>query len=174
MYGSLTILDLIVIAVTLFSSFFASVRGITREILEVFTWIASIYLTWKLYPIVLPFTLHYVHNVKLSLLLSISAILVSAMTIISFVSVKLSNYILDSKVGTFDRIFGFGFGFLRGALICSIGWLFLTWLVQDRLPYWAQNAFFRHSLQTTSELIKDKFPASASNITELLRMNGKK
>ena len=68
---------------------------------------------------------------------AIGGIFVVTLIIVSIITVKVSDLILDSRIGALDRTLGFLFGAARGFLICVIGWVFLNWLLQGKNPEWA-------------------------------------
>ena len=61
--------------------------------------------------------------------------------IVSIVTIKISDMILDSRIGALDRTLGFLFGLARGLVIVVVAFLFFDWLVPDRSqPEWVKNA----------------------------------
>ena len=52
--------------------------------------------------------------------------------VVSIITVKISDLILDSRIGALDRTLGFVFGAARGLLICVIAWVFFAWLAQGK------------------------------------------
>ena len=77
------------------------------------------------------------------------------------ITVKLSDFILDSRIGALDRTLGFMFGAARGFLICVIGWVFFAWLVQGQMPEWAETARTRALLQSTGDSLIAMMPEDA-------------
>ena len=58
----------------------------------------------------------------------------------SIVTVRISDMILDSRIGALDRTLGFLFGLGRGLLIVVVAFLFFTWLVPDKQrPDWVHR-----------------------------------
>ena len=57
--------------------------------------------------------------------------------IVSIITVRISDMVLDSRVGALDRTLGFLFGLGRGLIIVVVAFLFFAWLVPDRSqPEW--------------------------------------
>ncbi len=69
---------------------------------------------------------------QLALAASIGAVFLGTLIVVSFVTVKLSDLILDSKIGALDRTLGFLFGAARGLLIAVIAFVFFDRLVGDK------------------------------------------
>ena len=73
--------------------------------------------------------------------LAAASVFVVTLIIVSLITVKLSDAILDSKVGALDRSLGFLFGAVRGLLLCVIAFVFFNWLVPVQTqPEWVKNA----------------------------------
>lgn len=162
----IAILDLVVVGVVVISALLAAVRGATREVLAIVAWVAAAVSAWYLHPVALPFAKDYIANDTVALVAAIGAIFLVTLIIVSLITVKISDAILDSRIGALDRTLGFVFGAFRGFLICAVGWIFLTWLVDGRMPDWTEEARTRTMLQGTSESLIGMFPADAE---ELLR-----
>ena len=62
--------------------------------------------------------------------------------IVSIISVKISDYVVDSAAGSFDRTLGFIFGVVWGFVFFSIAYLFYGWLMPfDKQEPWVRNAY---------------------------------
>ena len=71
---------------------------------------------------------------------------------VSLITIKLSDAILDSKIGALDRSLGFLFGAVRGLLLCVIAFVFFNWLVPAQTqPGWVKTARMRSLLQATGD-----------------------
>ena len=154
----ISILDLVVIGVVIISALLAAVRGFTREVLAIVAWVTAAAAAWLLHPLVLPRIKDYVANPNIALVLAIGGIFVITLLIVSILTVKLSDFILDSRIGALDRTLGFLFGAARGVLICVIGWVFLSWLVQGKMPDWAVNARSKPVLESTGNALIAMLP----------------
>ena len=61
--------------------------------------------------------------------------------VVSIITVKISDKILDSRIGALDRTLGFLFGLARGLLIVVVAFVFFDWLVPAKSqPTWITNA----------------------------------
>jgi membrane protein required for colicin V production len=79
--------------------------------------------------------------------------------IVSVVTVRISDMILDSRVGALDRTLGFLFGLGRGLVIVVVAFLFFAWLVPDRSqPEWVRDAKSRVVLQSTGQWLISMLP----------------
>lgn len=153
-----SILDLAVIGVILISALLAAVRGFTREVLAIVAWVTAAAAAWVLHPLVLPRIKEHVANPNIALAIAIGGVFVVVLLIVSIITVKLSDFILDSRIGALDRTLGFLFGGARGFLICVIGWAGLAWLVQGKMPDWASTARTRPALESSSSTLLAMLP----------------
>jgi membrane protein required for colicin V production len=149
-----TALDLVVLGVILISALLAAVRGFTREVLAIASWVAAAAAAYALHPSVLPYAREYIPNAQLALAASIAVVFLGTLVIVSFITVKLSDLILDSKIGALDRTLGFVFGAGRGLLIAVIAFVFFDKLVGEKQqPDWVKTAKLRPVLKETGDQI---------------------
>ncbi len=137
----ITLLDLIVIGVMLISALLAMVRGFTREVLSIAAWVAAAAAALFLHPYVLPYLTPYIKNGTVAQLAAGGAVFIVVLILVSFITIRISDMILDSRIGSIDRTLGFVFGAARGLLLAIVAFLFFAWLVPDRSqPVWVQEA----------------------------------
>jgi membrane protein required for colicin V production len=164
-----SILDLVVLGVVVVSALLAAVRGFTREVLAIVAWVAAAAAAWFLHPAALPLAKQYINNNTVALVAAIGAIFVVTLIVVSIITVKLSDLILDSRIGALDRTLGFFFGAARGFLICVIGWAFMGWLLQGREPEWATNARTRPALEDTGNSLIAMLPDNPEGLLQQFR-----
>ncbi len=145
-------LDLGLIAVVLISAFLAMLRGFTREVLAIASWGAAAVAAIYLHPMVLPYVKPYIAKDVIALAVAAAAVFFVTLIVVWLITIKLSDAILDSKVGALDRSLGFLFGAVRGLLLCVIAFLFFNWLVPAQTqPLWVKTARMRPLLQATGD-----------------------
>ncbi|MCL2384270.1 MAG: CvpA family protein [Alphaproteobacteria bacterium] len=148
-------LDLGLIAVILVSAFLAMLRGFSREILAITSWVAAAVAAFYLHPLVVPYVKTYIKadlNENVARGIAAAAVFLVALIIVSLLTVRLSDAILDSRIGALDRSLGFLFGAGRGFLLCVIAFIFFNWLVPPQTqPEWVKNARTRPLLQATGD-----------------------
>jgi membrane protein required for colicin V production len=153
-----SILDLVVLAVVLISALLAAVRGFTREVLAIVAWVTAAAAAWFIHPLLLPHLKPYIPSDSVRLAAAIGGVFIITLIIVSIITVKISDLILDSRIGALDRTMGFAFGAARGLLLCVIGWVFLAWLVQGKMPDWASAAKTRPMLENTGSALIAMLP----------------
>jgi membrane protein required for colicin V production len=137
----ITIFDGIVIGVVLFSAVLAMVRGFSREVLSIVSWGGSAVAAYYLYPKLVPYAKHYTDDDRIAIVGSAAVVFLVALIIISFITMKIADFIIDSRIGALDRTLGFLFGAARGVLLLVVAVAFWNWLVDEpHRPDWVNNA----------------------------------
>jgi len=134
-----TVLDVIVVVVVLISAMLAMVRGFVREVLSVASWVAAAGAAYLLYPHVLPLIQPYFDSKTIATIVAAAAIFFIALIIASYITMKISDFVIDSRIGAVDRVLGFAFGALRGILLTIVALWFFNFLVKEPQP-WIANA----------------------------------
>jgi membrane protein required for colicin V production len=150
-------LDIILIAIMLISGFLAMVRGFTREVLSVFSWavaaVAALYLTPKYWEVLQP----YIDKPSIAQMVFAAGVFVVSLIVVSLITFRISDKVLDSRVGALDRTLGFVFGLARGFLLVAIVFILFTALARDQ-PEWVRNARSYPILQQTQVAIESLLP----------------
>jgi membrane protein required for colicin V production len=158
------ILDLVVLGVVLISALLAAVRGVTREVLAIVAWVAAAAAAWFLHPAALPTAQKYIHNPTVALVAAIGGIFIITLIIVSIITVKISDMVLDSRVGALDRTLGFLFGLGRGLIIVVVAFLFFAWLVPGpKQPEGVRNAKSLEVLNKTGDWLQALLPQDMDN-----------
>jgi membrane protein required for colicin V production len=148
----ITLLDIVLIAVMLISGLLAMVRGFMREILSIIAWILAAGATLYAYSKLLPLAKQYFNNDIVAAVAVIGGVFLLTLLIVSIVTVRISDMVLDSRVGALDRSVGFLFGLARGLVIVVVAFMFFSWLVPDRgQPEWVRSAKSRVVLTGTGQ-----------------------
>lgn len=155
---SITLLDGIVIAVMLVSALLAMVRGFVREVLSIASWIAAAVAAFALQSRVLPYTKQYITDDLVSKGVTIAGIFLITLMIVSYITMKVSDFVIDSRVGALDRLLGFFFGAARGLLLMVVAMLFFNALVPHDVPPWIENARSRALLNDLGARIMAALP----------------
>ena len=102
-------LDVILIIIMLVSGFLAMVRGFTREVLSIFSWavaaVAALYLTPKYWQTVES----YFPSPAFAQIGFAAGVFIITLIVVSLITFRISDRVLDSRVGALDRTMGFIF-----------------------------------------------------------------
>jgi membrane protein required for colicin V production len=160
----ITLLDVILLVVMLISALLAMVRGFMREVLSIASWGAAALLTLYTYPKLKPIVLQYFSNDIVASAVTVGAVFLGTLLVVSIITIKISDMILDSRVGALDRTLGFLFGLARGLVIVVVAFLFFNWLVPDRSqPEWVKNAKSLVVLKRTGDTLMSMLPEDPEN-----------
>ncbi len=167
-----TILDMIVIGVVLISALLAALRGFTREVLAIGSWAAAAVAAYVFHPQAIPLVQQYVSpNKALHVPVAAGGIFLVTLLVAYFITSKLSDMILDSRIGALDRTLGFAFGAARGLLLAVVGFLFFSWLAQDERnhPVWVRDAKLKPMLVSAGATLKGMLPDDPEKALRQLR-----
>jgi membrane protein required for colicin V production len=154
-----TLLDILLLVVMLISGLLAMIRGFMREILSIGAWIVAALVTLYGYARALPIAQGYFNSNMVAAAVTIGSIFLLTLLIVSVITVRISDMILDSRVGALDRTLGFLFGLGRGLIIVVVAFLFFAWLVPDRSqPEWVRGAKSKVVLQSTGQWLISMLP----------------
>ncbi len=177
----LTLLDFILLGIMLVSGLLALMRGFTREVLSLIAWGAAAvaaYVAIKQPGLVewAKTTIPYLEKEILAQIAVGAAAFLVVLIIVSVISVKISDYVVDSAAGSFDRTLGFIFGVLRGFVFVAIAYLFYGWLLPyDKQEPWVRNAYSLPMIKSAGEGLLSFMPpdiADTLNNTALLKNQG--
>jgi membrane protein required for colicin V production len=166
------ILDFILFGIMLVSGLLALARGFTREVLSLVAWgLAALaaYFAIKqkaIMDVALP---HFEKPVIAQIAVAATAFIL-VLIIASIISVKISDRVVDSSVGAFDRTLGFFYGLARGLILVGIAYLFYGWLLPpEKQEDWVRNAVTLPVVRTVSNTMLAYMPP---DIAETLSNSG--
>jgi membrane protein required for colicin V production len=167
-------LDILLIAVMLISGLLAMVRGFIREVLSIAAWGCAAIATLFAYSRLLPYAKQYFNNDYVAAGVTIGGVFLLTLIVISALTVRLSDKVLDSRIGALDRTLGFVFGLARGFLIVVVAFIFFNWLVPVKTqPEMVRDARSRVVLKSAGDWLMSLLPEDPEN-TILKRLRKKK
>lgn len=146
MIGPLTYLDAALLAVCFISGLLAMYRGFAREILSIVSWLAAaaagvwIFFTKKSLSADVAAQTGLPEQIALAVVALVIALIV--LIVVHLITARISDAILDSRVGMIDRILGFVFGVVRGFILIVIPYMFYESFVTDEKTHfpWVREA----------------------------------
>jgi membrane protein required for colicin V production len=164
MLGPLTYLDVAVLAIASFSGLLALYRGLTREILSIVSWGvaagAGLYF-WLNHEAVAREMAQQIHAPVLFAQIGISfAIFLIVLVVVHLVTLRISDTILDSRIGMIDRILGCAFGVVRGFAIVLILYMFYAYFFPaEKQHEWVRKAMARNLLENAGASVQPALQA---------------
>ena len=166
-----TMLDGILVLVMLVSAVLAMIRGFTREVFSIGAWVAAAAVTYFFWEDVLPYTQRYIEDRNLALGVTIAGIFFITLLVVSLITMRISDFVLDSRAGPLDRTLGFMFGAARGLILVVIAVLFLNFFIApERQPEWIATAQTKPWLDSMGSDLMNRLPDDPeAEIMERLR-----
>jgi membrane protein required for colicin V production len=155
--GPFTNLDLAVIAIVVLSGLVAMYRGLTREVLSILSWAAAagaVFYFIRYHKDIAeevakqfanPVQTSYVYVAQVAIG---GLIFLVVLIIVHLVTARISDSVLDSRVGAIDRILGLAFGMVRGFVLIAVSFVCKDNPARSsaqgcrpgELPGWVENA----------------------------------
>jgi membrane protein required for colicin V production len=164
MIGPLTYLDVAVLAIASLSGLLALYRGLTREVLSILSWGvaagAGLYF-WLNHETLAKEMAQQIHAPVLFAQIGISFIIfLIVLVVVHMITLRISDTILDSRIGMIDRILGGAFGVVRGFAIVLIIYMFYVNFVPHEKQYdFVRNATARNLLESTRKSVEAALPS---------------
>ena len=173
----LTAFDVGVGILVLISAILATAAGLTREVLSLATWAGAAAVAAYMYFNHPDLARGYIQE---QIVADVATVLVSfiiALIILHLITMRIADFVVDSKIGPLDRTLGFIFGVARGVLIAVVVVIFGEWLLnanqpggEERLPPWAQDSRSLPILRDMGEQLIAVLPEDLEKqVTDLLR-----
>ncbi|MFT4078976.1 CvpA family protein [Rhodomicrobium lacus] len=158
-------LDIILVAIMIFSGFLAMLRGLTREMLSIMSWALAAIVTLLAYS-------HFKEDVRgmidtpmLADATLIALAFITSLILFSLLTANISERVLDSRVGAVDRTLGFVYGLVRGLILVVIAFLIVSQIVdRPNLPRWVREARSLPLIESTGDTIKSLLPDNPESL----------
>ena len=170
----ITLLDGIVLVVIFVSAMLAMYRGLIREIFSIVSWVAAVGAAYVLYKPLLPTVKQYINNDYVALGVTVGVIFLVVLIVVSYITMKMSDFVLDSSFGALDRSAGFVFGAVRGLFLLVVAMVFFNWFVHDdQQPRWVAASKSKPVLTYLGNKLEAALPPDlAEKILEKIRKKG--
>ncbi len=160
------LLDIILIALMLISGFLAMVRGFSRELLSISSWVIAGLVAFTFHeqftPLAAEYTTSITSNELVPKIAAGAVIFLITLIVVSLVTMKIADFIVDSRVGALDRTLGFIFGAARGALLVMVLLMFYLNFFPENQPGWVANAKSKPMLESMGESLINALPDDPS------------
>jgi membrane protein required for colicin V production len=158
MSASPTIFDGAFLAVALISGMLAMYRGFSREILSIASWAIAAGATayFVIYQTGLAQTIQQQMGIPTETIAKIglgAVIFLVTLIFVHLITSRVSDLILDSRIGMIDRMLGLFFGLGRAFVLVLVPYMGLTAMVekQENHPDWVRNAWSMQFVRPASE-----------------------
>ena len=135
------------------------IRGFMREVLSITAWVLAAGATLYAYGKLLPAATAYFNSDLIAKGASSAGSSCVTLLVVSVITVRISDMVLDSRVGALDRTLGFLFGLGRGLIIVVVAFVFFDWLVPAKAqPAWVADAKSKVFLAKTADWLRSMSP----------------
>ena len=141
-------LDAGVVALALISGLLAMYRGFSREVLSIGSWIAAAAAAAYFIFFQKALAEHIstqmgIPSVQITQIGAGAIIFLVTLIIVHLITSRISDLVLDSRVGMIDRVLGFLFGIARAYLLVLIPYMGLSAAVEkkEQHPDWVRNSW---------------------------------
>ncbi len=146
MLGPITYLDAALIAVCFISGLLAMYRGFAREMLSIISWAvaaaAVLYFVMFHKPFAQEMAQQMGTQVAVAQIVVGAIIFLIVLIVVHLITARISDTILDSRIGMVDRVLGFLFGVARGFILIVIPYMFYEAFFPDTTQHypWVREA----------------------------------
>lgn len=169
----LTAFDVGVGVLVLISAILATARGFTREVLSLATWAGSAAIAAYAYFNHQDIARQYISEEIVADVVTVLGTFIVALIILHLITMRIADFVVDSKIGPLDRTLGFIFGVARGVLIAVVVVIFGQWLLGPQLPPWAAESRSLPVLEDFGDsLIAVLPPDLEKQVTDILQKRG--
>ncbi|MDR0695774.1 MAG: CvpA family protein [Holosporales bacterium] len=145
--------DTFIVATVVVSFIIGWVRGVTKEVLSVVSWVLGIYLSITLFPHVKDFARERINHGLMADFVTVCALFILFLTMLSALNYFCSNMIKNSILNTPDKALGGLFGIIRAIVILVIIDLGINQFVLTNPPEWLNQSRLRPILNNISNCI---------------------
>lgn len=154
-----TAVDIIIFAVMLLSGLLALLRGFTREVVTIVTWVGSAFVALHSLTILGPFVHDIVTKAWIADIIAFSIPFFVTLFLLSWAGNKVIVKISGKEPGPIDGTAGFFFGIGRGFIMVTIAYFVFDLLYDPKkLPDWIAEAQFEPVIADTTEFYYSLFP----------------
>lgn len=166
----LTAFDVGIGVLVLISAILATARGFTREILSLATWAGSAAIAAYAYFNHREIARGYIQEELVADVVTVAGTFIVALIVLHLITMRIADFVVDSRIGPLDRTLGFVFGVARGVLIAVVIVVFGLWLMPANLPDWAANSRSLPILENLgNDLIATLPPDLEKQVTDILQ-----
>ena len=162
---SITVIDVLVVAVVLVSSAYAAWRGLVSETFTIFEWVAAGYCALRFTPAFQPLVRGVIATPWLQYITVFICVFLLVFIPLSIMAHRFSESVKRSEVGAVDRSLGFVFGIGRGLVIVGVAYIAFASLVPMRdHPQTLTRAVTFPLILNTSEVLLSLVPGATAQL----------
>jgi len=153
-------LDIAIIFAIVISTLVGLIRGFTRELMSIITWVVAVYLAINFHEPVGQYLLKFINNEWASNLAAMALVFVAVLFLLSMVGFVVSKAVAATGIKGTDKVLGSVLGLIRGVLIIGcfvvIGSIFNV----QNTNWWKNSNLIAHFVpvaNTINNILPEKF-----------------
>ena len=155
----LTFADLIILGIITLSAVFGLMRGLTREVLSLGSWVGAAVAAWYGQPLLRPLVLEQVGDPTIADIVSALVIFLGVLIVLIVITHNIASRVRDSRaIGALDRSLGILFGIARGGLVIIAAWLVIDYLMPDNPPKTVRDSRSLPYVKIATEYVTSVIP----------------
>lgn len=156
---SLTLADVMVLALVALSALIALMRGFVREVLSLGAWGGAALLAAYGFDRARPYIGDYIDNRLAGDMATLAGIFIVSLLVLTLVSRAISRQVQESPFHFLDRVLGVAFGVARAMAVIAVAYLIMLWVWgPDGEPDWVRDAKTREPVVWTAKAIEAIIP----------------
>ena len=168
----LTAFDVGIGLLVFISAILATARGLTREVLSLGTWAGSALFAvwmWQAHP---EFARQYIADSTVSDVATVLVSFIVSLIVLHLITIRVADFVVDSKIGPLDRTLGFVFGAMRGVLIGVVFAIFIQFLGPSVPAEWTSESRSLPALSSLGDSLIEALPDNLeSQVNDILQRN---
>ncbi len=157
------IADIVIIVAVLVSAFLAYARGFVHETLSVAGWIGAGFITIYAFPQAQIYARDLIPIELAADLAAGVSVFVISLAILSLLTRAVSKRVQDSALNALDRSLGFLFGLARGAVLISLLYVGIEWMMPPAdQPAWLRSARTMPLIEAGANWLRGLIPEEAA------------
>ncbi|MDE2133657.1 MAG: CvpA family protein [Alphaproteobacteria bacterium] len=153
------VIDVVVVAVIVVSTVYATYRGFVSETLSIFAWVAAAFATLYFGPWLAGLMRDMIAPSWLGEVVGYGAVFLVVVIPLSFVSFRFSEGVKKSQINALDGALGGAFGVVRGLAIIGIVYLVFSAIVPiPDQPGWIAKARLLPLIQDSADVVASLVP----------------
>ena len=151
----MTLFDVVAGLVLLASGLIAFIRGATREVTTVLSFIAAIVIAVFGLRFTGPIARHAIHTAWIANTVAVLALFVAAYIVLRVIGGALTQRVRQTALSGLDRLLGLGIGLVRGAVIVGAFTLLINAATPpERMPAWISKAKLYPAASSVGALLR--------------------
>lgn len=156
---SLTLADVVVLAIVALSTLVALIRGFVREVLSIVAWVGAALITAYLFDPLRPLADDFIASETAGDIATIAVIFLVSLLILSVITRAIGDVVSGSPFTFIDRLLGAGFGVARGLAVMAAIYLGLLWVWgPNGEPEWVRKSETRPAVVEAARIIQELVP----------------